>query len=262
MLSRARTEAALGATFPLRPRRRVSGRPYGTMRASRRGGRSDPVSSRPYRPGDDLRLVDRHASARLAAARGSTDLVVREHFAEEAARVAIVVDPSPSMQLFPSGWPWLQKPAAVDAAAELISASAYRCRSRIERHDRLPEEISELHLPPGTFVFVLSDFLAGPPNWQEVVDRRLDVVPIVLQDPTWERSFPGVGGSVLPLPSGPTRLTRAEAAQRRRLNEERFDAILARFDQLDLEPVLLDEQEPDAILERFLCWAEVRRRAA
>ena len=67
MLSRARAEAALGATFPLRPRRRVSGRPYGTMRASRRGGRSDPVSSRLYRPGDDLRLIDRHASARLAA---------------------------------------------------------------------------------------------------------------------------------------------------------------------------------------------------
>ena len=63
MLSRARAEAALGATFPLRPRRRVSGRPYGTMRASRRGGRSDPVSSRLYRPGDDTRLPVRPGDA-------------------------------------------------------------------------------------------------------------------------------------------------------------------------------------------------------
>ena len=87
------------------------------MRASRRGGRSDPVSSRLYRPGDDLRLIDRHASARLAAARGSGDLIVREHFAEEAARVALVVDPSPSMQLFPPAML-----ARIGAAAKLTFA--------------------------------------------------------------------------------------------------------------------------------------------
>jgi uncharacterized protein (DUF58 family) len=232
------------------------------MRASRRGGRSDPVSSRLYRPGDDLRLVDRHASVRLAAARGSDDLIVREHFAEEAARVAIVVDPSPSMQLFPPELPWLHKPAAVVAATELIAASAYRSRSRVERYERSPAEIASLAFPAGTFVFVLSDFLSGPPSWQEAVDRRLDVVPIVVQDPTWERSFPDVGGSVLPLPAGPSRLTRAEATRRRGLNEARFAELLAHFDALDLEPILVEESQPDALLERFLCWAELRRRAA
>jgi hypothetical protein len=232
------------------------------MRASRRGGRSDPVSSRLYRPGDDLRLIDRHASARLGAARGSDDLIVREHFAEDAARVAILVDPGPSMQFYPPELPWLHKPEAVAAATDLIAASAYRSRSRVESHQRAPADLGALELPAGTFVFVLSDFVSGLPDWQEAVDRRLDIVPVVMQDPTWERSFPDTGGAVLPLPSGPTRLTRAETDERRRHNEERFDRLLAGFDELDLEAVLVEEADADTILEQFLCWAEVRRRAA
>ena len=93
------------------------------MRASRRGGRSDPVSSRLYRPGDDPRLIDRHASMRLAAARGCDGLIVREHFAEEAARVVVLTDPSPSMQLYPSDLPWLHKPEAVTATVDVGSPS-------------------------------------------------------------------------------------------------------------------------------------------
>ena len=104
--------------------------------------------------------------------------------------------------------------------------------------------------------------MSGPPDWQEAIDRRLDVVPVVLHDPVWERSFPDVGGTVLPLASGPTRVTRAEAATRRECNEQRFERLLARFEELDVEPVLLDDPEPETILERFLCWAEMRRRAA
>jgi hypothetical protein len=232
------------------------------MRASRRGGRSDPVSSRPYRPGDDLRLIDRHASARLGAAQGGDDLIVREHFAEEAARVAILADPSPSMQLYPPELPWLHKPEAVAAVTDLIVASAYRSRSRVDSHQRAPAELGDLELPAGTFVFVLSDFVSGLPDWQEAVDRRLDIVPVVLQDPIWERSFPDTGGAVLPLPAGPTRLTRTEVGERRRRNEERFDRLLAGFDELALEPVHVEEADADAILEQFLCWAEARRRAA
>src|SRR5205823_4478340 len=128
----------LGPSFPLRPRGRVDGRPFGGMRSLRRGGHADPVTSRPYRPGDDLRRIDRHASARLSAARDSDELIVREHYAEEAARIAVVVDPSPSMSLFPETLPWLQKPAAVAAAASLIAASAYRARCPLEHHERPP----------------------------------------------------------------------------------------------------------------------------
>jgi hypothetical protein len=199
---------------------------------------------------------------RLAAARGGDDLIVREHFAEEAARVVVLTDPSPSMQLYPSELPWLQKPEAVTASVELINASAYRTRSRVELLRGAPAELGGLALPAGTFAFVLSDFVCGLPDWQEAVDRRLDIVPVVMQDPVWERTFPDVGGVVLPLPSGPTRLTRAEASERRRFNEERFAQLLTGLDELDLEPVFVEDASPDAILERFLCWAEVRRRAA
>ena len=57
-------------------------------------------------------------------------------------------------------------------------------------------------------------------------------------------------------------MTRVEAARRREWNEQRFERLLARFEELDVEPVLLEDPEPETILERFLCWAEVRRRAA
>src|SRR4029450_3157505 len=54
-------------------------------------------------------------------------------------------------------------------------------------------------VPAGTFVFVLSDFLAPPPleTWVRALEHRWDVVPVVLQAPLWERSFPPVGGFVL-----------------------------------------------------------------
>src|SRR5207244_13324592 len=161
-LPRTRSEAALGATFPLRPRARVAGRPFGGMRSRRRGGRSDPVSSRPYRPGDDLRRIDRHASARLSAARGSDELIVREHYAEEAARVVLLVDPAPTMALYPEPLPWLRKHAAVESAARVIAASASRARCPLERHEASLEAAAELQVPRGTFVFVLSDFLDPP----------------------------------------------------------------------------------------------------
>src|SRR5436853_7655744 len=144
MLSRAGTEAALAGVFPLYPRRRVRGRPFGSMPSSRRGGCFDPVSSRPYRPGDDLRRIDRHASARLSAARDSDELVVREHFAEEAARVVLLVDPGPTMALFPDALPWLHKPAAVESAARLIEASAYRARCPLERVEGGAAALTEL----------------------------------------------------------------------------------------------------------------------
>ena len=54
---------------------------------------------------------------------------------------------------------------------------------------------------PGTFVFVLSDFIPAPPSetWLAAIEHRWDLVPIVIQDPTWEQSFPDVDGIVVPL---------------------------------------------------------------
>ena len=68
-------------------------------------------------------------------------------------------------------------------------------------------------LPSGTFLFVLSDFLEPPPvaAWLEAGARRWDVVPVVIQDPLWEQSFPDVGSVVVPIADpagGGTRLVR------------------------------------------------------
>jgi hypothetical protein len=270
MLSRAGTEAALAGVFPLEPRRRVRGRPFGSMPSSRRGGRFDPVSSRPYRPGDDLRRIDRHASARLSAARDADELVIREHYAEEAARVVVLVDSAPTMALFPESLPWLHKPAAVESAVRLIEASAYRARCPVERLDAGAAAATELVAPRGTFVFVVSDFLAPPAedDWLAALDRNLDLIPVIVQDPVWEQSFPQVDGAVLPV-ADPldgrvrrVRLRRHEAAEQRAANEARLAALIEGMEELGLEPVLLGTADEELVLDGFLTWSDMRRRSA
>jgi uncharacterized protein (DUF58 family) len=119
----------------------------------------------------------------------------------------------------------------------------------------------------GSFVFVLSDFLDPPSRetWLTAVEHLWDVVPVVIQDPVWEQSFPDVSGIVVPLReprSGRVthvRLTRKEVAERRRANEERLLALLDELTMLDLDPVLLSSSEPSEILASFLDWNEFRR---
>ena len=45
---------------------------------------------------------------------------------------------------------------------------------------------------------MLSDFLVEPErdDWLWALERRWEVVPVVIQDPVWEQSFPDVGGLV------------------------------------------------------------------
>jgi hypothetical protein len=123
------------------------------------------------------------------------------------------------------------------------------------------------HLPPGSFVFVLSDFLDPPPvsAWRSVSALGWDVVPVVVQDPRWEQSFPAVSGFALPLADPGdgllrlVRLGRREAARRREANERRLDGLLEMFGELRLDPVLLSTDDPGEILAAFLRWAESRR---
>jgi uncharacterized protein (DUF58 family) len=261
-------------TFPLVPRRRISGAPFGSMRSVRRGSGSEVSSTRPYRPGDDIRSIDRFASARAAAPYGRGAYVVRERYADESAYVTTVADASPSMALFPPELPWLHKPEAVAEAAALIEASArrVRCPVRTLEADRVDRALGELGRQrtagTGSFVFVLSDFLDPPPAsvWRRLLGRGWDLVPVVIQDPRWEQTFPAVGGAVLPLvePAGGkrryVRLRRADAELRRLANERRFAALQAAFRGLGVEPVLLYSDEPAAILEAFLAWATRRSR--
>jgi hypothetical protein len=270
MLPRARTAAA-GAlstdpAVPLIPRRRIIGLPFGDARSLRREGKFDPIGSRPYRPGDDPRLIDRHASARLSSVSDDDALIVREHLAEERVGVAITVDSNPTMSLHRPGLPWLHKPAAVDAVERIVAASAYRTRSPLHRLEALPVDGSIRTLRTGSIVFLVSDFLRFPPEevWDDALARGWDIVPVVVQDPTWEQSFPDVGGVCLPLadPDGhlrPVLLSRREAARRRAENEARFAAIVERLEEQGLEPVVLGSSDQDTVYDALLAWAEGRR---
>jgi hypothetical protein len=97
-----------------------------------------------------------------------------------------------------------------------------------------------------------------------VVELPWDVVPVVIQDPVWEQSFPPVGSVVVPVLEPATgklkllRLSRREAAARRRRNEERIESLLDRFTAYGLEPILLSSADADEIFRGFLSWAEAR----
>jgi uncharacterized protein (DUF58 family) len=289
-------------TFPLVPKRRLVGLAFGGMRSVRRGSGSDVAGSRPYRPGDPVERIDWAASARLSLARGQDEFVVREHFAEEAPRAVLFCDRRPAMSVFPPEWPWLSKPAALGACARVVADSARAARGyvgfldygegerwwqparserevgrrELDRPFRAPEASlvdglrflgeQRRDLPTGTFVFVLSDFVPAPPReaWLHALEHRWDVVPVIVQDPVWEQSFPDVGGIVVPFADPVTGravhlgLTEREAAERRERNERRLEELLAGFRALDLEPVLIGSSDPHEIAAAFLAWSERR----
>ena len=70
----------------------------------------------------------------------------------------------------------------------------------------------------------------------------MDLVPVVIQDPVWEASFPEVGGLLVPFVDAATgrvarvRLSRREAAARRTHNEERLQEQLRFFLALESTP--------------------------
>jgi uncharacterized protein (DUF58 family) len=289
-------------TFPLAPRRRFAGLPFGGMTSVRRGAGSDVAGSRPYRPGDTAHAIDWAASARLSSAHASDEFVVREYLAEEAPRVVVLSDRRPAMSLFPRPLPWLDKPEAMRQAAGLVSEATLAARGFFgyldlggddeqwvppRTHHELPAETlggsfdapednleraftflaeSQPPLPGGTFVFVLSDFLMpfSEQAWISALERRWDIVPVVIQDPVWERSFPEVGGVALPFldhTSGrfvSVRLTDREAAWMREENERRAVELLDLFRTLDLGPVLVTTSDRGDIFQAFLEWADER----
>jgi uncharacterized protein (DUF58 family) len=293
--------ARVDTGFPLVPRRPLHGLELGPFRGVRRGVGSDPAGSRPYRPGDDVRTIDWGASARLSAARGTVEFVVRERFAEQAPRVVLVGDRRPGMSLHAP--PWLSKPGVLACAERLIAESAFRARglvgslhfvgddvvwSRPTGNPRvwqtrpsddtftavpgsLADGIEQLGharaLPAGSFLFVLSDFLDPVPEavWLTALTRGWDVVPVVVQDPTWEASFPAaVGGLVLPVADpadGRTELVRLSTEQarlRRNAHERRLAGIVGVFAELGLDPIVLHSADPDVILTAFLDWSAAR----
>jgi uncharacterized protein (DUF58 family) len=291
-------------TFPLVPRWRPVGSAFGRLRAARRGLGSSVAGTRPYRPGDDPSLIDWKLSARLSSLRGEADFVVREDFADEAPRLVVLADRSPSMALYPDELPWLSKPRALDAVWQAVATTAVRelglagyldtatgeswlaPRSAVgfaaveerrseaafdgdangleQAFERLAQ--SRRSLPPGTFVFVCSDFVRPlrPEVWLRALGFRWDIVPVVVQDPVWEQSFPPVGGLVVPFAAPDNgrarkvRLSRREAETRRRSNEARLERLLADFRSLGLDTVVVGDATPSAVLAQFTNWAEAR----
>jgi uncharacterized protein (DUF58 family) len=296
-------------TFPLVPRRRrLVGLPFGDLPSRRRGAGGDVIGARPYVAGDPVSTIDWFATARLSAASGRDEFVVRDRSADEAPRVVILCDRRPAMGVFPPTLPWLEKPRALAEAATSIVASATAARSDIAevdlgageepywlppgRRDRLwlvsehladapfaaPEDNVERaltflgglrgDLPPGTFLFVLSDFIVEPPAraWVEAVAHGWDVVPVVVQDPVWEQSFPPAAGIGLPIADPRTgrvalvRLTARQAEERRVAHEERLQRLLAEHESFGLDPLVVGTSDPHAIDSAFIAWAELRRQ--
>jgi len=292
--------------FPLVPRRRLVGLPFGDLPSRRRGHGSDVIGTRPYEIGDPVSTIDWFASARLSAATGRDEFIVRDHAADEAPRVVLVCDRRPAMGIYESPLPWLDKPRVVEEVTTALVLSALAARADVASLDfgdgdaywlppgrrdvpwlvqerqttagyDAPEDnvvqalafLGRLHsdLRTGTFVFVISDFLAPPPaeSWLDAAARGWDLVPVIVQDPVWEQSFPDIGSVAVPIRdprSGTTelvRLSRREARDLRERNRERLARLREELVALDLEPVVLGTSDPFDIDRAFVEWAELRR---
>jgi uncharacterized protein (DUF58 family) len=293
-------------TFPLVPRRRLVGLPFGDLPSRRRGPGSDVIGTRPYEIGDPVSMIDWFASARLSAATGRDEFIVRDHAADEAPRVVLVCDRRPAMGIYEPPLPWLSKPRAIAETTAALVASAIAARADVASLDYGDDEpywlrpgrkdvpwfvqerqttasfnasednvtvalsfLGQLHsdLPTGTFVFVLSDFLVPPPAdaWLDAGARGWDLVPVVIQDPIWEQSFPDVSSVAVPIADPRTgrteliRLSRREVLNLRRDNAARLERLLSELASLDVEAVLLGTSDPQKIDSAFVEWAELRR---
>jgi uncharacterized protein (DUF58 family) len=292
----------VSAVFPLVPRRRVLGLAFGGVRSVRRGIGSDVASTREYRPGDDVGWMDWAASAKLSAARDDDEFIVRERFADEAPRVVVLCDRRPSMSIGASALRRLDKPQALLTALDLIGTSAAAARSltgyldyaegepfwrpprtehraapsELERPFGAPADTVALgldfladhrrDLPTQAFVFVLSDFVEPPDlvAWEGALENRWELVPVIVQDPVWERSFPAVGGVSIPYADPrtgrvvPVRMSAKEAARMRDEHEQRWAALYRDFRTLGIEPVAVHSHDGGEMLGAFLRWADLR----
>ena len=180
---------------------------------------------------------------------------------------ANVANPSPELRSDEPFW----RPPHSQAEARLVTESHLLHPAFHAPEDNLTralDYLAELRraVPAGSFVFVLSDFLVTPgdESWLRAREHRWDVVPVVIQDPVWEQSFPPIGSVVVPFADPRTgrvrhtRLTDSEADERRRANEERLESLLTRFRRLGLEPILLSSSERSEVLRAFLVWSEQR----
>jgi uncharacterized protein (DUF58 family) len=121
-------------------------------------------------------------------------------------------------------------------------------------------------LPAGSFVFVISDFLAPPSSeaWWRAQARRWELVPVIVQDPVWEQDFPDIASIVTPVADPVTgrvryvRLSEDEVAARRTANRTRLAELRAELEARGSIPIVLSSSDSEAILQAFLDWGEQR----
>lgn len=286
----------------LEPHVRIIGSLFGSAASRRRGNSDDVVSGRPYQIGDDVRRIDWATSARLSAIRGEDTFIVRESYGEEAPVVCLTVDRSSSMALYPREYPWLHKPDAVRLIAEVVALSAghYHCPvsyldpsswqapststgvddvlQLIEegRYDRSGDTVDSLFerlhsvehlLPGGTFVFCCSDFMEVPSERMlaMILDAEWDLVPVVVQDPLWEQSYPDAAAEVaLPVcdETGRFRLlrqSRAEVQERRQAHETRLRRLEELFTGYGFPPIVVSGTGSEELADALKSW-NIRRR--
>jgi uncharacterized protein (DUF58 family) len=164
------------------------------------------------------------------------------------------------------------RPPSSKAEAHHIREGHLRWPRYDAPRDNLTLALRHLHdtkgaLTSGSLVFVVSDFLVMPDEevWTRSVERRWDVVPVLVQDPVWESSFPDIGRVVVPVADPetatvrPVRISPREARRRREANEARHEALLSWFRTFGLDPVVVRSSDPGAVLASFLSWAEQRQ---
>jgi uncharacterized protein (DUF58 family) len=125
-------------------------------------------------------------------------------------------------------------------------------------------------VPLGSFVFVLSDFIAQTPAaaWAHVVDFGWDVVPVIVQDPLWEQSFPEIEGVLFSLADARgtrtrrVRLSADDVSDRRAEHERRLVEVQRDFLRLGLDPIVVSEDAESAVHTTLLAWSQDRLTGA
>ncbi len=296
-------------TFPLIPRKRISGRGIGEYPGQHRGQGHDFIDKRQYQSSDSMRLIDWKETAKRSAQQGSFAPFVRQFRQDEIMRAVIVVDRSPRMSWYSK--PWLSKHQVIVSAGQLIVDSlkkhhglvgyldyangaqnsdpfwrppkkeieANRVRNRNLTYGKFtaPENNISIALewlldakdqvPPESFVFLLSDFLAMPEYALLIAaTASWDIVPVIIQDPTLEASFPVWRGRIpvyLPQVFGDGQrqtgfIAAGEAKRKMHEHQFRLKKIIELFERLQVHPITLFTADPEQIYESFLGWSALR----
>ena len=216
--------AALLRALDLRVARRTAAHVDGDHRAALLGRGTELAQVRPWADGDDVRLIDWNATARM------NELHVRVHVAERSVSTWLVLDASPSMSF---GTADRRKADVVEGVALALAHIASRRGNRVgamtfgartpsvvrprqgrrgllgalvtARQEPETEEVGETSIGAALeraaalarqrgVVFVVSDF-RGPRDWRAAVLRlaaRHEVTAIEVRDPR-EQALPDVG---------------------------------------------------------------------